>query len=39
MESLHKSKLQIEIARAEHRLVVMAEKSNVQSIAVYFSNY
>ena len=39
MESLHKSTLQIEIARAEHRLVAMAEKSIVQSIVVYFSDY
>ena len=38
MESLHKSKLQIEISRAE-RLVAMAEKSIVQSIVVYFSDY
>ena len=36
MESLHKSKLQIEIARAEHRLVAMAEKSIVQSIVFSF---
>ena len=38
MESLHKSKLQIEIARAE-RLVAMVEKSIVQSIVVYLSYY